>query len=359
MDKQYCDSLVSMVTKTLSDEGKTKSFFVTKNGTFECRWSDHDNWNGGIDYYDFVFSLKYNDYLSIEPDKDVVCEEIYTTVLRFHCGDQGFIAGVKIEPIVERIIDWNAVLPEGKESVIKLIEDERDQLLANATGKQSYKEDGAEQRYRERHLHIIELAQKAGFNYPIPFNSLVDWWVEIRNTPGYAARTSQTNQMFESILQPIRESAEEIQAYSVDFSSISRRTQAINQSINDAQVLMREGSFSSAVDRIHTAFHAYLRDLLDLHGVTHSEGDTLQQLYSKLHKCYESEIKPQEVADLIKTAVRSGSGIVSSINDIRNRHTVSHPNSNLIQQREAILVISMVKCIVDYLEEVEKQLSHA
>ncbi len=354
MDKQYWDSLISMVTKTLSDEGKTKSFFVTKNGSLECRWSDHDNWNGGIDYYDLVFSLKYNDYLSIEPDKDAVCKEIYKTVLRFHSSDQELISGVVIEPIVERIIDWNAILPEGKESVIKLIECERDQLLANAIGKQSYKEEGAEQTYRERHLHIIELAQKAGFNYPIPYNSLVDWWIVIRDTPSYAARTSQINQMFESILQPIRESAEEIQAHSVDFSSISCRTQAINQSINDAKVFMREGFFSSAVDRIHTAFHAYLRDLLDVHGVAYVEGDTLQQLYSKLHKCYETEIEPQEVADLIKTAVRSGSGIVSSISEIRNRHTVSHPNSNLIQQREALLVISMVKCIVDYLEEVEK-----
>ena len=58
------------------------------------------------------------------------------------------------------------------------------------------------------------------------------------------------------------------------------------------------------------------------------------------------------MADLIKTTIRSGSGIISSMNDMRNRHSLSHPNSELISNREAKFVIQLVKAISSYINEV-------
>ena len=137
----------------------------------------------------------------------------------------------------------------------------------------------------------------------------------------------------------------------IDFSEISL-TQVISKAINDAELLMQQGKYDSAFDRIHTAFHGYLRKVLDNRNVSYEESDTLNQLYNKLHSDICNKITPGPMADLIKTTLRSGSGIISSMNDKRNRHSLSHPNSELISNREAKFVIQLVKAISSYINEV-------
>ena len=48
------------------------------------------------------------------------------------------------------------------------------------------------------------------------------------------------------------------------------------------------------------------------------------------------------MAELIKTAIRSGVGIISAINDIRNRHSLAHPNNTIIDKREAELTLQII-----------------
>ena len=97
---------------------------------------------------------------------------------------------------------------------------------------------------------------------------------------------------------------------------------------------------------VFTAFHGYLRKVLDNRNVSYEESDTLNQLYNKLHSDICNKITPGPMVDLIKTTLRSGSGIISSMNDMRNRHSLSHPNSELISNREANLcLIQLVKAI--------------
>lgn len=133
-----------------------------------------------------------------------------------------------------------------------------------------------------------------------------------------------------------------------DFSAISA-TDFIAKAITDAEQFMNEGNYSSALDRIHTAFHGYLRKKLDDLHVEYKESDTLHQLYSKLHSQIADDMS-EDIASLIRTTIRSASGVVSSLNDLRNRHSISHPNPDLISDREAKLCISIVKSLSDYIE---------
>jgi hypothetical protein len=55
---------------------------------------------------------------------------------------------------------------------------------------------------------------------------------------------------------------------------------------------------------------------------------------------------------LIKTLIRSASGIISSINDIRNRHSLSHPNEEIIGENEALLAIKIIKELTNYINEI-------
>lgn len=134
----------------------------------------------------------------------------------------------------------------------------------------------------------------------------------------------------------------------IDFSIISL-TEVIEKALSDAELFMSQGKYDSAFDRVHTAFHGYLRKLLDNKQVAYEESDTLSQLYTKLHSKISSDIGETAISDLIRTSLRSASGIISSMNDLRNRHSLSHPNDVLLDKREAELVISLVKVISDYL----------
>lgn len=135
----------------------------------------------------------------------------------------------------------------------------------------------------------------------------------------------------------------------IDFSNITI-TDIISKAIEDAELFMQNGKYDSAFDRVHTAFHGYLRKKLDDLGVEYEESDTLNQLYNKLHADIEKNISADQ-SGIIKTALRSGSGMVSSINDLRNRFSLAHPNKSIISSREAEMCIKMIKVITDYIEK--------
>lgn len=90
------------------------------------------------------------------------------------------------------------------------------------------------------------------------------------------------------------------------------------------------------------------------HIVIFAKDDGLPALYNKFHDFYGNSIQPPDVAARVKAIVRSGAGIVNSVNELRNNNTIAHPNGILIQEREAQLVIRLVNAIVDYLEDVER-----
>ena len=63
--------------------------------------------------------------------------------------------------------------------------------------------------------------------------------------------------------------------------------------------------------------------------------------------------KPPEVSDRIKAVLRSAGGMINAINELRNNNTVAHPNGQLIQKREAQLVVRLVNLIIDYINNIE------
>jgi len=134
----------------------------------------------------------------------------------------------------------------------------------------------------------------------------------------------------------------------IDFSSI-KTTEIVEKAIEDAELFMNDGKYSSALDRIHTALHGYIRKKLTDLNEPFVESDTLSQLYTKLH-CYVSRTMSGEIADLIKTTLRSSTGVIAALNDLRNRHTLAHPNDVLVCNNEAKLCINMAKVLSDYIE---------
>ncbi len=253
--------------------------------------------------------------------------------------------------MIEQYIDWNAILPATKESTIALIREEQKMLSDVATGKISFKEDGIEDAYQERHLQILTIADKAGFDYPVTASTLVEWWGEVRLLSSYAERREYISQKFSPLLKMLRES--EDNGTDVSFQQIATRSGTVQKAVEDAEVFIREGRYDSAVDRVHTAFHGYLRQVLTDHRVTYGAEDGLPALFAKLHWYYGDSIQPADVAERLKTILRSAGGMINAVNELRNNNTIAHSNGQLIQKREAQLVIRLVNAVVDYIEDVE------
>ncbi len=350
----YWKRLVSTGLRFLQEQGNADAVAVIKNATLSVDFNNHDNWNGGIDYWDLVFHLKYRDFISLGDKKDKIEGDILEVLDRFHADGRDRLANVLIQPMIEQYIDWNSVLPTTKEDTVSLIQEEQKMLLEVATGKLSFKESGVEDTYQERHEQILHIANKAGFDYPVTANTLVDWWGEVRSLSSYAERREYISKKFSPLLKMLRES--EDNGSDVSFQQISTRSEIIQKAVEDAEVFIREGRYDSAVDRVHTAFHGYLRQLLAEHNLSYERNDGLPSLFTKLHEYYGSSIKPPDVAERLKTILRSAGGMINAINELRNNNTIAHPNGNLIQKREAQLVIRLVNAVLNYIEDIENQL---
>ena len=350
-DITYWKNLASMACRRLIEQNNEKAAAVIRDGTMDVRFDSHDNWNGGIDYWTIGFILKYDDYIAIENQRPQIEEELTIILSSFHSDERDIITSVAIKLNIERYVDWNAALPDTKEDTIRLIEDERELFENIATMKRSFMEDGTEQSFRQRHRRICDIAQKAGFDYPIDCNSLREWWQQMKGFHTYAERRVRIAQLFQPIIDMLNASEDNA---AVDFPKVSLQSNTVRQAIADAELFIRERKYESAVDRIHTAFHGYLRQILDRHQIVYQSDDTLPSLYAKLHSYYGAAIQPPDVAGRIRDIIRSGSNMVIKINELRNNNTVAHANTQLIQKREAELVIRMLNALWDYIEDIEK-----
>ena len=349
----YWKKLSSTAVRFLKDRGKKEACFVVKNSSFDVEYSHHDNWNGGIDYWNLVFELKYKDYFALGDKKNTVEGDIMLAFNQFHTDDNNPIANVIIQPLIEQFIDWNAVYPSTKADILSIIKEEQNMLTDVATGKLSFKEDNVEYSYQKRHLAILDYAERAGFEYPIKANTLAEWWIEVKTYSTYAERREYISSLVSPLLKTLRESDDN--SVPVNFQQIAKKSEIIQKAVEDANVFIREGKYDSSMDRVHTALHGYLRELLVEHKIAFKEDDSLPALFTKLYHYYSNSIQPVAVGERVKGILRSASGMINAVNELRNNNTIAHPNGQLIQAREAHLVIRLVNAVVDYIEDVESQ----
>ena len=349
----YWKDLVSMALRLLLEKDNQQATFVIRKGILAVDFYTHDNWDGGIDYWNIVFQLKYRDFAVIAEQKERIEKTIEEALTSFHTDGCDLINSVIIRPVVERIVDWGAIVPLTKEKTIQLIEEEKNLLSKIAISEIMFTQKGVEEEFQSRHQQICLLAEKAGFDYPVQYNTLAEWWNKVKTLTSYNERRVYVSQLFEPLLQQLYES-EEFDV--VNFNRIASQSGSIHKAIEDAHMFISEEKYESAVDRVHTALHGYLRLLLCQHGISYNEDDSLPALYSKLHGCYVCNIQPSEVGERIKNILRSGSGMINTVNELRNNNTLAHPNNQLIQKREALLVIRLVNAIINYIEDVEMSL---
>lgn len=167
----------------------------------------------------------------------------------------------------------------------------------------------------------------------------------ITQTASFIYDKQGDNVLVDTIFTPLPENYEVI-----NFSQI-KIGDVVSQAIEDAESFMSNGEYQRAFDRVHTAFHGYLIETLKKYGVVPDKDESLSKLYNRIQLLIETEIEPVELANMVKTTIRASNGMINSLNEARNRHSLAHPNTSIIGKREAKLIIGITSTVTDYISE--------
>lgn len=125
----------------------------------------------------------------------------------------------------------------------------------------------------------------------------------------------------------------------------------VNRALDDAETFIKNRNPVSAIDRTHTAFHGYLINLCDEFKIEYEKNTSTTRLFKLLRIRLEDSSSKKPFYSEIKKILNALSVIVDSINPIRNRGSIAHPNKDLINSSEAMLYINSIRTLIHYLNE--------
>jgi hypothetical protein len=131
--------------------------------------------------------------------------------------------------------------------------------------------------------------------------------------------------------------------------SLKEMTDSTWLAIEDAKVLLRTNGPISAVDRVHTAIHAYLKLICDLAGLTYVRDANVEALFGLIRDHHERFKDLGTRSKSIVTILRSLAKVFTAVNDIRNNASLAHP-TELLEEDEAMLVTNTAWTALHYID---------
>lgn len=188
------------------------------------------------------------------------------------------------------------------------------------------------------------------------FEASLNDYVEIEgyNTKKYAPSLHALAQTITEIGPYIRFIAVELQTDSgaepVARPSPTITSNLIERALQDAEALLVSQGAISAVDRAHTAIHAYVKAICHRDGIILTDGLSLTQAFSHLKKQHPAFNSVGPHSEQVVKVLRALGAILDSVNFLRNRGSIAHPNDELLKEPEAMLAINCVRTLLHYLD---------
>src|SRR5882724_4304051 len=114
----------------------------------------------------------------------------------------------------------------------------------------------------------------------------------------------------------------------------------VARALRDAEELMSSQGAVSCVDRIHTALHGYVRELCTRQGITVPPDASLSAAFTALRRGHPAFSTLGHTSGHIETVLRSLAAVIGALEPIRSRGSVAHPNEQLVEEPEAMLVVN-------------------
>ncbi|MFB0827685.1 abortive infection family protein [Chromobacterium violaceum] len=125
-------------------------------------------------------------------------------------------------------------------------------------------------------------------------------------------------------------------------------SEVVETALHDAEQLLRTSGPLSAVDRLHTALHGYIKYLCTSAGLTIAPDSSITSLFKTLRTDH-PKFQIFSGTD-VERILQGFSTTIDAVNTIRNRQSVAHPNENLLGDDEAHLVVNAIRTIFHYLQ---------
>jgi hypothetical protein len=143
----------------------------------------------------------------------------------------------------------------------------------------------------------------------------------------------------------------------VQSPNIIHTSATVLEALKDAEALLKSRSPKSAVDRAHTALHGYLKKLCEDRGILFSKDPSITEIFGALRRqlpefseAFAHDVEAKRVFGSIGQAL-------DSLNLIRNRGSLAHPNDLLLEEPEAELYINLSRAVLSYVEHKTKKKS--
>lgn len=137
-----------------------------------------------------------------------------------------------------------------------------------------------------------------------------------------------------------------------EFEDLNHDKDFVKEALEQANTLIKNHSYVTAVDRTHSAIHYYLKDLCKEEGITFdSDLVKIQDIWSKMktdHPKFNVELKDSQKP--INQTVNAISKFLESMNDIRNKYVYAHPTDEILGEEEAKFIINIAYAILFYID---------
>lgn len=124
----------------------------------------------------------------------------------------------------------------------------------------------------------------------------------------------------------------------------------VKQAIVDTETLLQSSGAVSAIDRIHTALHAYLREVCKSADISYTQADSITKLLRFLRQQHPALQRLSSKSQDIERILQNFGSVLDSLSTIRNNSSLAHANEELLERDEAMLAINAARTIIHYLD---------
>ena len=132
--------------------------------------------------------------------------------------------------------------------------------------------------------------------------------------------------------------------------SLPSQAEAVRLALEDAENLIASSGVTSAVDRVHTALHGYLKAVCGEAGITVADDATLVALFKAARQGHPALQPSGPTARDITKILRSLSAVLDALGPVRNKASLAHPQPSLLDKPEAMLVVHTARTVMHYIE---------
>ena len=297
--------IVSMIVQDLRQFNHGAIVDIVKKADYSLEFVDHDNWNGGIDYFKLCFHLKYSDFSKILPVKGSYEDAITNSLNSFYKDEQLIITGIEIVAKIDQYVDWTAIAPQhNKESMLRLIAEEKETLIKAGTGVIQIRDKKENDEYKRKHQYLVGLINQLGLEPVHGYADLWDWYND------YKLKDLSTYQQRRAFIRDIFNPLEDTLTNSEDTSMNLLHYEPTGwDKVDDGIASMKDVLISADKTMDYQSVGMYGRELLitlaqtvfdkDKHpstdGTDIGSADSKRMLDAYIHYCMHKKSKEREV----------------------------------------------------------------